>query len=205
VPNLYEAQALMLHSIAPSSRLDPPMFPRMPLREGLALRIGLHPSASAPFKLWPVEHWRMLVILLCDTFPGSCFVLFGAPNERLALEELAATLDAPCELLASSLNEFKACLSSIDLLFGLDSFSVHLAHSQGVPSVVLVGANNPRVFTPPSGLAVTHPGRCPIQPCGGRPSCVGKSQQYSCMVDILPQDVMHAVFHLLAAKGLSNP
>ena len=198
--NLYEAQNQMLTTIAPGAKLDLDMLPRVPLREGRALRIGLHPSASVPFKLWPVENWRVLVTMLHRAFPGSSFTLFGAPNEMPVLKALAARLDAPHELFTSSLQEFKARISQIDLLVGLDSFSVHLAHSRGVPSVVLVGANNQRIFTPPSGLAVTHPGRCTVQPCGGRPSCVGTSHQYSCMVDILPQDAMNAVLHLLPAQ-----
>jgi ADP-heptose:LPS heptosyltransferase len=202
MPNLYEAQTLMLQTIAPGAIPDPDIPHRMPLRKGRALHIGLHPSASAPFKRWPAEHWSALVTMLYKAYPGSRFILFGAPNDQIELEGLAARLDAPHELFISSLREFKACLSDLDLLFGLDSLAVHLAHSQGVPSVVLVGANDPRIFTPPSGLAVTHPGRCSVQPCGGRPNCVGASHQYSCMVDILPKDAMQAAFHFLPAQTL---
>lgn len=200
--NLYEAHDLMLTNIAPGPTLDLGMLSGVPPRKGRELRIGLHPSASVPFKLWPVENWAVLVTMLHRAFPGSSFMLFGAPSDIRELEALAARLDAPHELFTSSLQEFKARISQIDLLVGLDSFAVHLAHSQGVPSVVLVGANNPRIFTPPSGLAVTHPGRCDVQPCGGRPRCVGTSHQYSCMVDILPQDAMNAVLHLLPAQKI---
>lgn len=202
VLNLYEAHALMLTKIAPGSALDIEPPPHVPMTLGQALCVGLHPSASATFKLWPVEKWAELVALINTAFPGSRFTLFGAPNERTTLESFADSLDAPHELVTASLPEFKARVAHLDLLVGLDSFSVHLAHSQGVPSVVLVGANDPRVFTPPSGSSVTHPSRCSLQPCGGRPSCVGTSHQYSCMVDIQPQDVMNAILNLLNVRSI---
>jgi len=194
--NLYDAQLLMLQTLSPGASTELVLPPRAPLRTGQSLSIGLHPSASAPFKLWPVERWSALVTLLCRSFPGSHFTLFGSPAERAGLETLAQALtdlNSPPELFTASLPEFKQRLGEMDLLFGLDSFSVHLAHSMGVPSVVLVGANDPRIFTPPSGTAVTHPGRCPVQPCGGRPSCVGTTHQYSCMVDISSQSAMNAI------------
>lgn len=191
--NLYAAHARLLRALAPAAAIDNSIPMRIPLREGRPLRIGLHPSASAPFKLWPKAQWTALVELMSERFPGSSFTLFGSQLERPALEELAATLRAPHELFTGSLSEFKNRISSIDLLFGLDSFSVHLAHSQGVPSVVLVGANDPRIFTPPTGIAVTHPGRCKFQPCGGRPRCKGTDFEYSCMTDITPEDAIRAV------------
>lgn len=191
--NVYDAQTRMLHMLAPAAELADDPSPRASLREGRSLSIGLHPSASAPFKLWPAERWPALVTLLCEKLPGSRFTLFGAPNERPALEALAARLDAPKEISTGSLREFKARLADVDVLFGLDSFSVHLAHSEGVPSVVLTGSNDPRIFTPPSGSAVTRSGRCPAQPCNGKPSCLGTTHQYSCMIDITPEDAVRAL------------
>lgn len=197
--NLHDALALMLDSVAPGAPIESgrPLF--TPFRSGQNLHIGLHPSASVPFKLWPAARWIELVKQLCETFPGSSFTLFGAPKDRPALQDLADSLDAPHNLFTESLHDFKDHLSKVDILIGLDSFSVHLAQSQSVPSIVLVGTNDPRIFTPPGAVSVTHPGRCPAQPCGGRPSCIGTNYQYSCMNDITPQDVLHA---MTLASGL---
>lgn len=190
--NLYEAQQRMV-TVLTQGRASAPKAAPAQFREGQTLQVGIHPSASATFKLWPEERWQGLIAQLNGRFPGSHFTLFGAPSERPALESLASGLTVSHELFTASLGEFRARLQHMDLLFGLDSFSVHLSHSLGVPSVVLVGANDPAIFTPPSATAVTHPGRCPHQPCGGRPQCVGTPFQYSCMIDISAADVMQAV------------
>lgn len=202
--SLYAAQARMLQALVPPTGIAATESggTRVEPSAGSALRVGLHPSASAPFKLWPQARWTALVDLLSQRFPGSSFTLFGAPSERPVLQALANTLHAPHEVFTASLREFKDRLSTIDLLIGLDSFSVHLAHSQGVPSIVLVGANDPRIFTPPSGVAATHPGRCRFQPCGGRPRCEGTDFQYSCMIDITPEDALRAIPVLNAPRAI---
>jgi len=191
--NLYAAHDRMLRTLVPEASSKPGLPVRDSLREGQALNIGIHPSASAPFKLWPHAHWARLIDLLSERFPGSRFTLFGAPSERARLEHMAASIQPPHEIFTASLREFRQRLAETDLLVGLDSFSVHLAHSQGVPSVVLVGANDPRIFTPPSARAVTHPGRCEYQPCGGRPKCLATDFEFSCMTSIEPLEALAAV------------
>lgn len=206
--NLYDAQMLMLRAIDQDVSKDLNLPRRGALSRGHGLQIGLHPLASVEFKLWPIEHWVELVALLSENIPGSSFTLFGAPNERTSLQALADGLKhskAPTEIFTASLPEFKARLSNMDLLFGLDSFSVHLAHSLGVPSVVLIGANDQRIFTPPSGVPVMHSGRCPDQPCGGRPRCIGTDHQYSCMVDITPQDVLRSAPISSISRSIFSP
>lgn len=194
--SIYSALTLMLHALAPSTTMDFRLPHRTTIREGQALQIGLHLFASASFKLWPQENWETLVSLLNTRFPGSSFTLFGAPTDLPILEQFSTRLNVPYCLFTASLREFKTQLANIDLLFGLDSFSVHMAHSQGVPTVVLVGANDPRIFTPPGSVAVTHPGRCKFQPCNGTPHCVGSTFQYSCMIDISPEDALCAISSL---------
>jgi heptosyltransferase-3 len=169
------------------------------------LRIGVHPFASLPCKLWPQQHWLTLFKTLRERHPDSELVLFGAPSDRAALQEVSARLAAPAEVFTSSLSLFKERLRRVDLLLGLDSFAVHLAHSLGVPSIALIGPNDPRLFTPPTTTAVTHPGNCPYQPCNGKPQCVGSTFQYVCMSSITPEQVAEQIILALDRRALAPP
>lgn len=189
--NIYHAQKIVIE--ATRLHLNASALPIGLKNNQNAFNFGLHPSASLPFKLWPSENWAALINLLHSKYPDSSFTIFGSPSEREALELFSGKINHPHKIFTSTLSEFKACLNNIDFLIGLDSFSVHLAHSVGLPSIVLVGANNPQVFTPPSAVSITHPGRCRDQPCGGKPTCIGSNHQYSCMLDITPEEVLIAI------------
>jgi heptosyltransferase-3 len=193
VPNIYDAHKLMLRAFNSNLKFLPEIFKFPSFSEGTALLIGLHPYASASFKLWTNDNWKELILLLIKHFPGSHFVLFGAQSERAMLGELSEAIPSAHSVSTGTLGEFCENLKNIDLLIGLDSFSVHMAHSMSIPSVVLVGSNNPNMFKPPSGIVVAHSSRCPFQPCGGKPRCINMPYRYSCMTDISPQEVLSAI------------
>ena len=204
VGNLYAAYNLALKSLLGrgGTAFDTVRSAR-PLREPAAL--GIHPFASAPCKLWPVEKWIELMRTLRLQRPDLRLVLFGAPHERSRLEQLNAAIGGAADLVTASLAEFKQRLRKVDLLIGLDSFSVHLAHSVGVRAVVLVGPNDPVLFTPPSAHAVSRRSSCPHQPCDGRPRCVGTSFEYACMREIDVVDVLAGLAELTAAPPIGRP
>jgi heptosyltransferase-3 len=154
--------------------------------------IALHPFASLACKLWPDSHWRELMARMKAADPKVRFLLIGAPSDRAKCEALAEGQRASCEIVCGPLPELKARLAEVDLLVGLDSFSVHLGYSVGTPCVMLVGPNDPRIFSPPAARVVTHPGRCAYQPCGGKPKCLATDFQYACMADISAQEVVDA-------------
>jgi heptosyltransferase III len=91
-------------------------------------------------------------------------------------------------------------VASLDALIGLDSFSVHMASSLGVPTVLLNGPNDPRVFSPLSSRVVNCPGVCPAQPCFGRPSCAGTDHEYVCMQSIPTQQVLQQIDQIFTPK-----
>jgi len=156
-------------------------------------QLGIHPFASVPFKLWPEHHWLSFLNALRVTYPNTRVVLFGSPADRGNLESLARRAGGGIEIFAASLGEFKARLLGVDLLIGLDSFSVHLAQSQGVPALILVGPSDPRLFNPPGAKSIACLGSCIHQPCGGRPKCIGTSFQYACMSSITPTQVLEEI------------
>jgi heptosyltransferase III len=159
--------------------------------------VGLHPFASAPFKLWPLERWRALIEAL---ILRSCkVVLFGAPSDMPQLQALAQASPGGIEIFAQSLTAFNQRVASLDALVGLDSFSVHMASSLGVPTVLLNGPNDPRVFSPLTSHVVNRPEACPVQPCFGRPSCGGTRHEYVCMRSIETHQVMQKIEKILTA------
>jgi heptosyltransferase-3 len=197
VTGLYAALNLVLVALVGSARANLLRAPAWPAWADVApdtrMRIGIHPFASAPCKLWPRERWVALIASLRGRFPRAAIVLFGAPPERDSLDEMSRLATGETQIVTASLREFKATLQHVDLLIGLDSFSVHLAHSLGVPAIVLVGPNDPALFTPPGARTVTHPGECVYQPCGGRPKCKGTSFEYACMRAISAPQVMNEI------------
>lgn len=193
-PNLYAAYNQAFSALTGAER---PLFggQHKPLsRERVT--VGLHPSASQPFKLWPAKHWQSLIRSLADR--GFALVLFGAPADRPQLEALLGSAGVPAEVFTRSLQDFVARLADVDVLVGLDSFSVHLASDRGVRTILLNGANDPRVFTPIGSEAISRPGVCPAQPCYGRPTCIGKEYQYACMSSITAADVLSAIERMLS-------
>lgn len=190
VTGVYAAYDLVLSALVGTGHTA---FSPKPTWPSSPEHIGIHPFASAPCKLWPQLHWLSLIDKLHGEYPRANLVLFGSPSDRGILEELARQTDERTEIFTASLREFKAKLQGIDLLIGLDSFSVHLAHSQRVPTIVLVGPNDPQLFTPPGAKAVTHPGRCVHQPCAGKPKCIGSSFEYICMNSISPTQVVNKI------------
>ena len=153
--------------------------------------IGIHPSASMPHKLWPDAYWADLISSIHADYPAIRFVLFGAPADRTGLEHITTRVrDLPVEIVTGSLREFKTRVADVAVLVGLDSFSVHLAQSLGLPSVVLVGSNNPTLFSPPGSRIAITPGSCLHQPCNGKPRCVSTEFEYACMKSIAPAQVV---------------
>lgn len=199
-PNIYDAHRRMLRALVPGLRAETDPSQTIRIRGGRTYRIGLHPFASAAFKLWPQSNWIQLIELLSQHLPGSSFILFGAPADRPTLETLGSSVHAPHILVTGPLPEFREHVASIDLLVGLDSFSVHMAHSSGIPSVMLVGANDPRIFAPPSTRTVFSTGSCNFQPCGGRPKCIRTTFEYACMSRIAPFTVLSTILTLFRAE-----
>lgn len=165
------------------------------------LALGIHPFASAPCKLWPMQRWSELISQLASK---SCdLVLFGAPSDRAKLQELALSYPGRVEIFAESLPKFVDRMVKVDLLIGLDSFSIHLASDMGIQTIHLNGPNDPRVFSPIGSKVVSRPHVCPHQPCNGRPACIETDYQYVCMTSIDAPQVLEQVDSILTRGDLA--
>lgn len=168
----------------PDIRLSAPM-------EGQV--IALHPGASHDSKRWPTDKWKQLIRIL--TAEGYRMRLYGSRNEDTALrrEYSAEIADCGVEVTTGEIPDFLASLSGAALLVGMDSFSVHAAHSLGTPAVVLHGPYDPSVMTPPSGVPLSAGNLCPNFPCYKGWACNNAAAKYVCVKGIEVADVAAAV------------
>lgn len=111
--------------------------------------IGLHVGAKDPARRWPAPRFAALGQQLHQR-TGASFVLTGGADERPATTVVRSLIGAPTiDLTArTTLGEFAAVLSQLDLLVTNDTGASHLAAALGVPSVVLFGPSRPANFAP---------------------------------------------------------
>lgn len=149
--------------------------------------VGVHPFASQECRLWERDKWRSLIEKLDDGYRK--IYVFGAPHERNILEkQLGNLVSENVEIFTGSLIQFMEKLKELDLLIGLDSFSVHAAYAAGVPNIMICGANDYRMWqTPLTKVVAPKEDCCPYWPCYNKPKCNG---EYGCIDSISVDDVL---------------
>ena len=190
--NVYEAQQLLLASLVVGTRsangriAEASPKPRAPVR-----RVGIHPFASQACKFWPADNWRRLMRLLLQDELIQV-TAFGAPGERRELENLMAEFGSRVTIITSSLNEFALHVAKLDVMVGLDSFSVHMAERQGVRSVLINAGNPSTLWAAPGGRTLATSGGCGHYPCFNVPKCEGTPKEYACVRAVTVEAVADA-------------
>jgi heptosyltransferase-3 len=204
VPNIYDGYGLMMDALAPgcspraAGACQAGSFDgQTPIR-----RIGLHPFASQPSKLWPRQCWRELVQALAAQ--GFELSAFASPEERAELERIFLGLTERVVLLTTDIRQYCQDVAQLDLVIGLDSLSMHMAHRFGVPSITINSGNPPELYAVPSGQTLAASGGCPHYPCYNVAPCRGRSYENACVKAISPQAVLAAVESLQQAPRASR-
>ncbi len=110
------------------------------------ITVAVHPHASCPSKMWPIERYAELVHRLLEM--GYYVVLVGAPYVRALAEQILSGVD-PRYLtrirnkVGIGLEHLVYLLAGCDALVSNDSGPVHIASAVDVPSVVIFGRNDP--------------------------------------------------------------
>ncbi|MCS7042632.1 MAG: glycosyltransferase family 9 protein [Bryobacteraceae bacterium] len=112
----------------------PPPAPRPPYAV-------LHPFASAPEKAWPPERFAALGRHLRDSHGLGVIVIGGAADDFRPFAEFESLRGAP-------LAEVMQLVRGASLFAGNDSGPAHIAAAFGVPSLVLFGPSDPRIWGP---------------------------------------------------------
>jgi heptosyltransferase-3 len=165
--------------------------------------VGVHPFASQASRQWLPTRWRELITRLQAR--GHRVLAFGAPSERGALLALVDGLLSADAAVTVPMDDFFEAVGRLDLLVGLDSFSVHAAQSRGVPTVMIAGSNDHRLWQTPRGEVAWSTGGCPHHPCYNKPKCLETVSPYSCIRSVEVQQVFAHVEELLRRAGHSAP
>lgn len=190
-PSHYDALRVVVDAMTPgAAATHRPAGASRRVGDRSPLRIGLHPFASQPCREWPRERWQRLAELLLAE--GHELVAFGAPSERDELTRIFGPAHRRLTFVTDSLASFFERVGGLDLMIGLDSFSIHLAHHRGVPTVLINGANLGSMVAPPDAIVLAKSGGCRNYPCYNKPDCVGTPREYACIRAISPQEVAEA-------------
>ncbi|MFZ5449070.1 MAG: glycosyltransferase family 9 protein [Thermodesulfobacteriota bacterium] len=154
------------------------------------LLMALHPTGSDPYKWWPADNFIELGNFLYQAYGASLLIISGA-GDRPQAEAIAAKLSGPalvtggrCPLLTVA-----ALLSRCRLLVANDSGPLHLGLALGVPTIGLLGADDPRRVGPYGvewGVALHKRQEvCNLEPC-----LLKKCPENRCLTAITVEEVV---------------
>lgn len=151
VHRVFKWQQLIKASLGYAVSVQWPLQPvKLP---GSSVRIFVHPHASKPSKLWPIDNFVTVLSQLAEQKTIQCFINEGNSREKERAEELGMKLrrrglDFSFVTFASSFPGLKEALSQVDFALGADSGPMHFAALTGVPTVVVYGPYSPAECAP---------------------------------------------------------
>lgn len=168
--------------------------------------IVVHPGTGGVSKLWLAERWAEVAAALVADQPGRRLLLTGGPGEDALVARVAeplSSLQPPLLRLVgtASIGQLAALLGRAALVLGVDSGPLHLAVSQGVPTLHLFGPGDAGRFGPwgdPQRHIVLR-ARLWCSPCGIFAACPRRTDPPECMAQLATAQVLAAAEALLAA------
>ena len=160
--------------------------------------VHIHPTSRWMFKTWPAQNVGALIDRLAALGHRVVLTAAPAPTELAMIERvLAFTSAAPVNLAGKlTLKELAALTAQARLFVGVDSAPMHIAASQGTPTVALFGPSGDIEWAP---WRVTHRIVAsqvhPCRPCGND-GC-GGSKVSECLTTLPMERVMEAAQALL--------
>jgi ADP-heptose:LPS heptosyltransferase len=155
--------------------------------------MALHPTGSDPYKWWPAASFIELGNFLYHTYQAPLLIISGA-GDREQAEAIAAKLSGPTLVTGGRfpLLTVAALLSHCRLLVANDSGPLHMGLALGVPTIGLLGADDPRRVGPYGvdwGVALHKRGEvCDLEPCR-----LKKCPQNLCLEAIQVADVVDLI------------
>jgi len=179
-----------------------------PARANTAPLVIIHPGSGAAVKLWRTRGWAFCADALTKSLTMSTpvrIMLTGSKNERPMLEEIARNMQSPAVLVSdATIGQLAALQAKALLVLSVDSGPLHLAVSQGTPTLQLFGPTDPRIFGPWGKkkrhivLASTYRcSSCPNIPCGRLDFSPKEVADHPCVRLITEQQVLSAVDRLM--------
>ncbi|MBI4353639.1 MAG: glycosyltransferase family 9 protein [Candidatus Omnitrophica bacterium] len=163
---------------------------------------GVSWGVDASFRRWGFEEFAAVGDALVDRY-GVRVLLFGEPADATVCRTVArlmtsSTIDASGQ---TTLGQFVSLLARLRLVICNDGGPLHLAVSQGVPTVSVFGPVDPRVYGPypPSERhVVIYHDELPCRPCYHQFKLPPCPYERACLTTLKPYDVIEACGRLLA-------
>jgi len=157
------------------------------------LLMAFHPTGSDPYKWWPVASFVELGNFLYESYKAPLLIISGK-GDREPAEAIAVKLSGPSLVTGGRfpLLTVAALLSHCHLLVANDSGPLHMGLALGVPTIGLLGADDPRRVGPYGvdwGVAL-HKRE---EVCAKEPCLLKKCPRNICMETISVQDVAKKV------------
>ena len=115
-------------------------------------RIALHPGSGSPRKNWSLEGWGEVAEKLQQKYPGVEFVIISGEAEERSIGDCLSLFDKAKinyrHLEHLNLPTLASVLQQCDLFLGHDSGISHLAAACGLPTVLLFGPTDPKIWAP---------------------------------------------------------
>ncbi|NTV62489.1 MAG: glycosyltransferase family 9 protein [Oscillochloris sp.] len=161
--------------------------------------VVIHPGASGPTKAWPAERWASLGDALAGR--GLRVVLTGGTSEVALAQQVADQMQRPALSVAgaTAIGQLAALLAHTSLVVGGDTGPLHIAVSQGCPTIHLFGPSDPARFGPwgdPQRNRVLSAGLA-CSPCSNFSVCPRKTDPAECMQAITLAQVLSAIESLM--------
>jgi ADP-heptose:LPS heptosyltransferase len=127
--------------------------------------VCIDPTHHVPTRQWPGAHFSALIDMLSERLGARVLLLWG-PGEEAQVQAIAAAARAhPVLIPAWGLQTLAALLAQTDLFIGCNSAPLHIAVSQGIPTLTIMGATLSVNWVPPAPQHRAVFAGLPCQPC----------------------------------------
>ena len=163
---------------------------------------GVSWGSGASFRRWSTDGFAFVADRLVNEHRAR-IVLFGEASDQPICEAVAKRMESSSIDLSgqTTLGQFVALLGRMSLVICNDGGPLHLAVSQGVPTVSIFGPVDPMVYGPVTNGQICHRVvrrvDLPCQPCYHNfrlPPC---PYERACLTTIPPEEVMDACREVL--------
>lgn len=155
------------------------------------LLVCIDPTHHVPTRQWPGTHFSALVDMLSERLGARLLLLWG-PGEEAQVQAIAAAAHArPLLIPAWGLGTLAALLAQADLFVGCNSAPLHMAVSQGIPTVTIMGATLSVNWLPPAPQHRAVLAGLPCQPC--EKNHCGPPLNIACLRTLTPETVFAAI------------
>lgn len=125
----------------------------------------VHPSASSPKKIWPIERMVGVAYRLSSKY-GLQVLLIQGPLDEKACDDFLKLFPQRCHLVKGlGLRELGALIYHSSLFIGNDSGVTHLAAASGTRVLVIFGPTDPLLWAPMGKWVKWLWGRASCSPC----------------------------------------